>query len=108
MDKGHHVNLTAGMGIGLGAGVCIGFLLAPKSGREIRQAIRNGAVEGEKYVENRGAELRNTLKEMIKMVSRQRESLTAAMKAAKQAYRKTDVRALPDRPQVIRIAEPEG
>jgi len=43
MDKGSPSNFVIGLGIGLGAGVCIGMLLAPKSGREMRQVIRNTA-----------------------------------------------------------------
>ena len=105
MKNGHHVNLTAGLGIGVGAGVCMGMLLAPKSGREIRQVIRNAGVEGEKYVEDRGAELRNKIQGIVKIVSLQRESLAAAMKAAKGAYCKTDLRAQPDNPQLRRYAE---
>jgi hypothetical protein len=74
----------------------------------MRQVIRNAAVEGERYVEDCGAEVRNTLMGIFMIVSRQRESIAAAMKAAKQAYRKTDAEALPHKPPVIRIAEPEG
>lgn len=108
MNKGHSVNLATGLGIGVGAGVCMGMLLAPKSGREIRQVMRNAVAESEKYVEDRGAELHNRIKEIVKTVSLQRQSLTAAMKAAKRAFCKTDLRRLPEKPQVIRIAEPEG
>jgi len=88
MDKGGLSNFAAGLGIGLGAGVFIGMLLAPKSGRETRQVIRNSAAKGEEYLEQRGAELRDTLTNMIKVVSRQRDNLTAAIEAGKQSYRK--------------------
>ncbi len=108
MKKGHHANLVAGLGIGVGAGVCMGMLLTLKSGREIRHVIRNAVVDGEKYVEDRGAELRSRVEGIVKMVSLQRKSLAAAMKAAKRAYCKTDFRAMPEKPRVIRIAEPEG
>jgi len=47
MDKGGPSNFVVGLGIGLGAGVFIGMLLAPKSGRETRQVIRNSAAHGE-------------------------------------------------------------
>jgi len=63
MDKSSPSSFVVGLGIGLGTGVFIGTLLAPKSGRETRHVIRNSAAEGEKYLEQRGAELRDTLKE---------------------------------------------
>jgi gas vesicle protein len=64
------------------------MLLAPKSGRETRNVIRKSATEGEEYIEQRGAEFRDTLKDLIKAVSRQRDNLTAAIEASKEAYRK--------------------
>ena len=78
MDKGVPSNFVVGLGIGLGAGAFIGMLLTPKSGRETRQAIRNSAAEGEEYLEQRGAELRDTLTDLSNAVSRQRDSLAAA------------------------------
>ena len=110
MDKGGLSNFAAGLGIGLGAGVFIGMLLAPKSGRETRQVIRNSAAEGEEYLEQCGAELRDKLTDMIKAVSRQRDNLTAAIEAGKQAYRKATGKApaveLPPIPAAA--PEPEG
>ena len=88
MDKRVPSNFMVGLGVGLGAGVIIGMLLTPKSGRETRQAIRNSAAEGEEYLEQCGTELRDTLKDVINAVSRQRDSLTAAIEAGKQAYRR--------------------
>lgn len=38
---------------GLGVGAVIGILYAPKSGRETRQDIANGAREGTEYLRNR-------------------------------------------------------
>ena len=110
MDKGGPSNFVVGLGVGLGAGVFIGMLLAPKSGREMRQVIRNSAAEGEEYLEQRGAELQDTLKDLIKTVSRQRDNLTAAIEAGKQAYRKAAGKApseeLPPTPATA--PEPEG
>ncbi len=110
MDKGSPSNFVVGLGIGLGAGVFIGMFLAPKSGREMRQVIRNWAAEGEEYLEQRGAELRDTLKDLIQTVSRQRDNLTAAIEAGKQAYRQATGKApaveLPPTPAAA--PEPEG
>jgi len=50
MDKAGPSNFAVGLGIGLGAGVFIGMLLAPKSGRKTRQLIRSSAAEGEEYL----------------------------------------------------------
>ena len=110
MEKGSPSIFVVGLGIGLGAGVFIGMLLAPKSGREMRQVIRNSAAEGEEYLEQRSAELQDTLKSLIKAVSRQRDNLTAAIEAGKQAYRKASGKApageLP--PTSAAAPEPEG
>ena len=38
---------------GLGVGALVGILYAPKSGRETRQDIANGAREGTEYLRNR-------------------------------------------------------
>ncbi|MGA2086830.1 MAG: YtxH domain-containing protein, partial [Terracidiphilus sp.] len=38
---------------GLGVGALIGILYAPKSGRETRQDLLNGAREGTEYLRNR-------------------------------------------------------
>jgi gas vesicle protein len=88
MDKRGCSSFLAGVGLGAGAGVFAGMLLAPKTGRETRQVIRNSAVEGEEYLERRGAEFRETLKELIKSASRQRDNLSAVIDAAREAYRK--------------------
>ena len=110
MEKGSPSNFVVGLGIGLGAGVFIGMLLAPKSGPETRKMIRDSAAEGEEYLEQRGAELQDTLTGLIKAVSRQRDNLTAAIEAGKQAYRKASGKApaveLP--PTSAAAPEPEG
>ena len=110
MEKGSPSDFVIGLGIGLGTGVFIGMFLAPKSGREMRQAVRNSAAESEEYLEQRGGELRDTLNDLIKTVSRQRDNLTTAIEAGKQAYRKATGKAseveLPSTPAAA--PEPEG
>ncbi|MBZ5586292.1 MAG: YtxH domain-containing protein [Acidobacteriia bacterium] len=109
MEKGGPSNLVIGLGVGLGTGVFIGMLLAPKAGRETRRLIRHSAAEGEEYLEQRGAELRDALKDAIKAVSRQRDSLTAALEAGKQAYRTATGKANAEPPPGPGPApEPEG
>jgi len=76
---------------GLGLGLAIGVLFAPKSGEETRDYIRDKADEGKEYLRRRGEDLRGQANEYIDrgktVVSKQREHLSAAVEAGKQAYR---------------------
>ena len=77
--------------LGLGLGVAVGVLFAPKSGAETRDLLRNKAEEGADYVKRRGAEMRETAADAIdrgkQTIQRHKENLTAAVDAGKQAYR---------------------
>ena len=77
--------------LGVGIGVAVGLLFAPKSGEETRELIRSKAGEGKDYLKRRGEEARESATEWVERgrtaVSRQKEQLTAAMEAGKQAYR---------------------
>ena len=77
--------------LGLGVGVAAGLLFAPQSGEETRVMLKNRAEEGRDVLKRRSEELRDTATEAVQRgkekVSRQRENLTAAMEAGKQAYR---------------------
>jgi gas vesicle protein len=77
--------------LGLGLGVAAGLLLAPKSGPETRELLRSKADEGKEYLKRRTNEVRDQAAEAIdrgkSTVLRQRENLTAAVEAGKQAYR---------------------
>jgi gas vesicle protein len=77
--------------LGLGLGVAAGVLFAPKSGAETRDLIRTKAEEGTEYVKRRGTELKETAAEALERgkstVLKQKENLTAAVEAGKQAYR---------------------
>jgi len=76
---------------GLGLGLAIGVLFAPKSGEETREYIRVKADEGRDYLRRRGEDLRDQAEDAIDRgrtaVNRQRENLSAAVEAGKQAYR---------------------
>lgn len=77
--------------LGLGLGVAVGVLFAPKSGTETRGFIRDKAEEGVDYVKRRGEELRDNATETIgrskESLRRHKENLAAAVDAGKQAYR---------------------
>ena len=77
--------------LGLGVGVAVGMLFAPKSGEETRQLIKNKAGEGGEYLKQRGAEFKETASGWVdkgkEAVNRQRDNLSDAVEAGKQAYR---------------------
>jgi gas vesicle protein len=77
--------------LGLGLGVAVGLLFAPKSGNETRELIRSKADEGKEYLKRRGEDLRGSATDAFERgksaVSRQRDNLSAAVEAGKQAYR---------------------
>lgn len=76
---------------GLGLGLAVGVLFAPKSGEETREYLRVKADEGKGYLKQRGDELRDQAGDVLErgktVVSRQRDHLAAAVEAGKQAYR---------------------
>lgn len=77
--------------LGMGIGVAVGLLFAPKSGEETRDLIRSKANEGRDYLKRRGEEARESAGEWVERgrtaVTRQKEHLSAAVEAGKQAYR---------------------
>lgn len=88
--------------LGLGIGVAAGMLWAPRAGDETRQLIADKAGEGADYLKSRAGEsseyvrqraddLKQSASELYEKgrstVSRQKETLNAAVEAGKQAYR---------------------
>ncbi|MCU1339234.1 MAG: Late embryosis abundant protein [Bryobacterales bacterium] len=77
--------------LGLGLGVAVGVLFAPKSGAETRDFLRNKADEGTDYVKRRAEELRDSATDALDRskdsIRRHKENLSAAVDAGKQAYR---------------------
>jgi gas vesicle protein len=86
--------------LGLGLGVAVGVLFAPKSGAETRQLLRSKADEGVDYVKRRGDDLRETAAEALERskqtVARHRDNLAAAVDAGKQAYREAVNNPVPE------------
>lgn len=77
--------------LGLGLGVAVGMLFAPKSGEETREILKQKADEGADFLKRRGEELRETASEYVDRgrtaISRQRDNISAAVDAGKAAYR---------------------
>jgi gas vesicle protein len=88
--------------MGLGVGVAIGMLFAPKSGSETRDLIKNKAGEGTDFLKQRGTEFKQSAAEWVDKGKQsatewvdkgkdalrgQKENLADAMEAGKQAYR---------------------
>ncbi len=88
--------------LGLGIGVAAGMLWAPRSGEEPRQLLadragegadylRSRAQDGSEYVRQRADEFKQSATDLYEKgrstVNRQRETLSAAVEAGKQAYR---------------------
>jgi len=77
--------------LGLGLGVAVGLLFAPKSGPETRELLRSKADEGKEYLKRRTIEVKEQAEDVVERgkstVLRQRENLVAAVEAGKQAYR---------------------
>ena len=89
MDRDGLANFVLGVGVG----VIVGLLFAPKTGEETRELLKNKADEGKEYLRKRGAELRESASEIIdrgrEVVGRQKDTLAEAVAAGKQAYRET-------------------
>src|SRR5438477_9227590 len=77
--------------LGLGLGVAVGLLFAPKSGAETRDLLLTKADEGKDYLRRRSEEIRDSATDVLEKgksaVGRQKDQLAAAVEAGKQAYR---------------------
>jgi gas vesicle protein len=71
-------------------GAILALLFAPKSGKETRDYLTQKAEEGREYVTARGRDLRKqaeaTVEKAKDVVAKQKEQLSAALEAGKQAY----------------------
>lgn len=83
--------------VGLGIGALIGILFAPKSGEETREFLSQKADEGREFAQRKARELRERAEDLIErgkdVASRQRESLTAAVEAGRDAYQREKAKA---------------
>jgi gas vesicle protein len=78
--------------VGLGVGALAGILFAPKSGEETRDFLAKKADEGKDYAQKKARELRERADELIErskeVAGRQKDSITAAVEGAREAYRR--------------------
>jgi gas vesicle protein len=76
---------------GLGLGALVGILYAPKSGRETREQLMTGMDDGREYLMSRGRDAKDSMNQWVERgketVSRQRDQVTSAIEAGRQAYR---------------------
>ena len=76
---------------GLGLGVGVGLLFAPRSGEETRDMLMSKADEGKDYLKRQTDDLRGSAADIVdkgrEAINRQRDSLSEAIDAGKQAYR---------------------
>jgi len=86
--------------LGLGLGVAVGVLFAPKSGAETRDFLRSKADEGTDFVKRSAEDLRDTAADTIDRgkdtIRRHKDNLSAAVDAGKQAYREAVKTPQPD------------
>ncbi|HLI30717.1 MAG TPA: YtxH domain-containing protein [Terriglobia bacterium] len=82
---------------GLSFGALITLLFAPKTGQETRDLIGAKANEGKEYVTAKSKEVREQAEQMVgkakDLVAQQKEQLSAALEAGKQAYQEERAKA---------------
>jgi len=75
---------------GLSIGAIMALLFAPASGEESREYLGRKANEGRDYVSGKGREIQRQAEELVEkakdLVTQQKEQLSAALEAGKQAY----------------------
>jgi gas vesicle protein len=82
---------------GLGMGAVLALLFAPRSGKETREYIAGKAEEGRDYVKAKTEDLRRQAEGAVEkskdLVTKQKELLSAALEAGKQAYQEEKAKA---------------
>jgi len=81
--------------LGVGIGVAVGILFAPKSGEETRQLLRSKADDSKDYVKRKTEEIKESAVDLADKgklaLQRQKEQLAAAVDAGRQAYKESVV-----------------
>jgi gas vesicle protein len=82
---------------GLGMGALLGILFAPKSGEEMREYLLDRADESREYAQRKARELRERADDLLErsrdVIDRQKESVSAAVDAGKDAYQREKSKA---------------
>ncbi len=82
---------------GLGIGAVMALLFAPRSGKETRDMIVQKAEEGRDYVVTKSEEIRKQAEDAVEkgrdLVNKQKDLLSAALEAGKQAYEEEKTKA---------------
>lgn len=82
---------------GIGFGALAAILFAPRSGQETRDLIGTKADQGREYVNAKSKEMREQAGQMVNkakdLVAQQKEQLSAALEAGKQAYQEERTKA---------------
>ena len=77
--------------LGLGLGVAVGLLLAPKTGPETRDLLLSKADQGKDYLLRRTDDLKDSASDLVEkgrtVILKQKDQLNAAVEAGRQAYR---------------------
>jgi len=75
---------------GMGAGIGLGLLFAPRSGNRTRAILRQRAADGAEYIRQRGGEARDaaaeTVREGSRRIASEAEAVRAAVDAGRRAY----------------------
>ncbi len=83
--------------VGLGIGAVVGILFAPKSGEETREFLTKKADEGRDYAQKKARELRERAEDLLErgkeVAARQKDSLSAAVEAGREAYQREKSKA---------------
>jgi gas vesicle protein len=83
--------------VGLGIGALVGILFAPKSGEETRELLSQKADEGREYAQRKAQELRERAEDLVERgksaAGRQKETISAAVDAGRQAYQREKAKA---------------
>lgn len=78
--------------VGLGIGALVGILFAPKSGEETREYLTQKAEEGKEFAQRKARELRERADDLVErgkqVATRQRDSISAAVDAGREAYQR--------------------
>ncbi|MGB6198680.1 MAG: YtxH domain-containing protein [Candidatus Acidiferrales bacterium] len=83
--------------VGLGIGALVGILFAPKSGEDTREYLMDKADEGREYAQRKARELRDRAEDLVErgknVAVRQRDSISAAVDAGREAFQKEKSKA---------------